>query len=84
MKTCPICGAIAFDDAETCFGCLHAFAATEGEADQQARAQVAGAPFGRHGRTLGPDSVSFVLSLVPTSQPGGGFSWACTVEPARM
>ena len=25
MKTCPICGARAFDDAETCFGCLHRF-----------------------------------------------------------
>lgn len=25
MKTCPVCGAHAFDDAETCFGCLHRF-----------------------------------------------------------
>lgn len=25
MKTCPVCGARAFDDAETCFGCLHRF-----------------------------------------------------------
>ena len=22
MKTCPTCGARAFDDAEVCFGCL--------------------------------------------------------------
>ena len=27
MKTCPICGARAFDDAGVCFGCLHRFEA---------------------------------------------------------
>ncbi len=26
MKTCPVCGAKAFDDAEVCYGCLHRFA----------------------------------------------------------
>lgn len=26
MKACPVCGAKAFDDARTCFGCLHPFA----------------------------------------------------------
>lgn len=25
MKTCPVCGAHAFDDAAICFGCLHQF-----------------------------------------------------------
>lgn len=25
MKTCPICNAIAFDDATTCYGCLYRF-----------------------------------------------------------
>ena len=25
MKTCPVCGAGAFDDAEVCFGCLHKY-----------------------------------------------------------
>ena len=25
MKMCPICGARAFDDADTCYGCLHRF-----------------------------------------------------------
>ena len=25
MKTCPTCGARAFDDAEVCFGCLHRY-----------------------------------------------------------
>lgn len=35
MKTCPVCAAKAFDDAEVCYGCLHRF--EEGEA----RASVA-------------------------------------------
>lgn len=25
FKTCPICGAVCFDDMEVCFGCLHDF-----------------------------------------------------------
>lgn len=25
MKTCPICHAVAFDDAAVCFGCLYRF-----------------------------------------------------------
>lgn len=32
MKTCPVCGARAFDDAETCFGCLHRFGDSTDEA----------------------------------------------------
>ena len=29
MKTCPICGARAFDDAEVCYGCLHRYEGAE-------------------------------------------------------
>ena len=25
MKSCPVCGAVTFDDAEVCYGCLHRF-----------------------------------------------------------
>ena len=32
MKTCPICQAITFDDATTCFGCLHRY--NSGDADE--------------------------------------------------
>ena len=35
MKTCPICGAGAFDDAQVCYGCLHRF--SEGESGIAAR-----------------------------------------------
>lgn len=38
MKSCPICAAKAFDDAEVCFGCLHRFEAGD------AKSQSAGAP----------------------------------------
>lgn len=29
MKTCPVCQARSFDDAEVCYGCLHRFSETE-------------------------------------------------------
>ena len=29
MKTCPICGAVAFDDQVMCYGCLHAYSEDE-------------------------------------------------------
>lgn len=30
MKTCPVCGAGAFDDADVCFGCLHRYESPAG------------------------------------------------------
>ncbi len=30
MKECPICKAVAFDDAQVCYGCLHRFEPGEG------------------------------------------------------
>ncbi len=30
MKECPVCKAIAFDDAQVCYGCLHRFEPGEG------------------------------------------------------
>lgn len=47
MKTCPVCGARAFDDAAVCYGCLHRFA--EGESNQCA--------FGATEETAQPDSL---------------------------
>ena len=29
MKTCPICHAVAFDDALVCFGCMHRYETTQ-------------------------------------------------------
>lgn len=36
MKECPICKAIAFDDARICYGCLHRFE-EEAPAERNAR-----------------------------------------------
>ena len=44
MKQCPICNSMAFDDATTCFGCLHPFL-PEGQTAEPDRRL----PFGRHG-----------------------------------
>lgn len=30
MKECSVCGAVSFDDAQICYGCLHRFAPGEG------------------------------------------------------
>lgn len=32
MKSCPVCGARTFDDAQTCYGCLHRFEGGETDA----------------------------------------------------
>ena len=46
MKTCPICHAKAFDDAETCYGCLHRFgeSAAVGDAPCAVSGDAAPAP----------------------------------------
>lgn len=35
MKTCPTCGARAFDDAEVCFGCLHRYGEEPGPSERR-------------------------------------------------
>ena len=35
MKSCPICGARAFDDAAVCYGCLHRFADEEAPVEEE-------------------------------------------------
>lgn len=42
MKTCPVCRAGAFDDAEVCYGCLHRF--SQGDAQAFVAPSVASAP----------------------------------------
>lgn len=46
MKQCPVCKEMSFDDAETCFGCLHRFSDEEGTLAAQGRKGVgpAGSP----------------------------------------
>lgn len=42
MKDCPICGAMAFDDARLCYGCLHDF--TQDDGGKAVRADAVGRP----------------------------------------
>lgn len=72
MKTCPICSAIAFDDQEICFGCLHSFKKDE------LSAEVVGIAPNTHVTT---DAASFLLSFVPHVEASGSINWTCTVEP---
>lgn len=44
MKTCPICGARAFDDAEVCFGCLYRYGEEPAEPRPKVAAPVAMPP----------------------------------------
>ena len=68
MKTCPICHAVAFDDAETCYGCLHRFA--EDEVPYRA--------------TEGNESTlpAFSIRFTPEAGKSGGVVWNCAVEMA--
>ncbi len=68
MKTCPVCQAVAFDDAVTCFGCLHTFANDE-------EALVVSSE-------VAPSEVppSFLIQIKPERERSGLTSWSCTVD----
>lgn len=81
MKTCPICGAIAFDDAETCFGCLHNYAAGSGPASGPK--QVAGEGGDEPVALVGGDDMpTFVIRVIPSPMLKRA-DWTCTVERCR-
>lgn len=69
MKECPVCHALAFDDAARCFGCLHVFGKKEGEP----RHAVPQESVREH------ESARFLLSLIPTESEEG-LRWKCSVE----
>lgn len=72
MKRCPICQSVAFDDAATCYGCLHEFNPADGDrpdAKSFSRAAVpAEAP------------PAFVIKIKPERDGSGQVSWTCTVD----
>ena len=69
MKACPVCNSLAFDDAKTCFGCLHPF----GDEDV---AEVVQENKNRAGENL----TRFVVSFTPMVEDGQTV-WNCSVEP---
>lgn len=83
MKTCPVCQAIAFDDAQTCFGCMYQFdeknrgedlRSWNGEAcDRQNESSVSESG----GWAVPP---AFVVRVVPVLEDAGCVSWTCSVD----
>lgn len=71
MKTCPICNAVTFDDADICFGCLHRYSDDVPEslsiATDEDPAPVA--------------SFTIKLDAFPDTE---GYSWRCSVSPSTM
>ena len=72
MKQCPICQSVAFDDAATCYGCLHEFDLVDGD-------HPAAEGFGH---TTMPVEVppAFVIKIKPERNGSGQVSWTCTVD----
>ena len=69
MKQCPICHSWAFDDAQTCFGCLHEFAKGEGSAVKPAGTSTDGA--------IPP---AFLIKIRPERERSGLVTWTCAVD----
>ena len=71
MKTCPICRAVAFDDAAVCFGCLHEFTPDD----------EVGAGDGSSGEAVASDAPpAFLIQIKPERERSGRTSWTCTVD----
>ena len=77
MKKCPICGAIAFDDARTCYGCLHGFGSGDGRLD------ALGTAGGHDDAPVALDAdggaPAFLVKFVPVEE-AGRMTWSCEVR----
>lgn len=73
MKTCPVCRAVAFDDAEVCFGCMHRF--EEGTAEPNPEPE----PEPVASESAPP---AFTIRFIPEAEPEGALKWNCVVEVA--
>ena len=92
MKTCPICHAVAFDDASLCFGCMYRFEddasgedmPEDGKPDSEPAAigpsDACTAPAERIVQANPP---AFVIKMVPVMQESGAVSWTCNVGLAE-
>ena len=65
MKQCPICQSWAFDDSETCYGCLHRFTAKDAEITMAAQPE---------------EPPGFVITIKPEHNGSGVMSWKCSVD----
>lgn len=72
MKQCPICQSLAFDDATTCFGCLHEFGPDDQVQPSEGLQNEAPLPF-----EVPP---AFVIQIKPERERSGHTTWTCKVE----
>ena len=75
MKTCPTCGARAFDDAEVCFGCLHRYG-EEPVRPNVAMPTMLSSPGTGHCPTLRPKAAP----AEPKAPPRDGAGWTVRFE----
>ena len=75
MKTCPVCGARAFDDALTCYGCLHTFEDEPASSFQENTCPAQGGAV--ESTTAQPE---FLIRFTPLLENSGAVSWNCSVE----
>ena len=82
MKTCPICHAVAFDDAAVCYGCLHRFTDSDEAADVPVEQAAQDAPERIAELPMKPatELPTFRILFTPKQEPQGALSWTCTVE----
>ena len=73
MKQCPICKSLAFDDATTCYGCLHEFSEEDAFAPGPLPESAAQPAYDD-----GPPS--FLIRIRPQREGSGLVSWTCTVD----
>lgn len=83
MKTCPICQAVAFDDAQTCFGCMHRFVDDVQDVGPEAleteTRNYSFAPDGGKGAGYAVPP-AFTVMVAPELDMVGGVSWTCSVN----
>ena len=72
MKQCPICKSMAFDDAVTCFGCLHEFKPEDETAIAESVSAASGATEGA--------PPAFLIQIKPERELSGQTSWTCKVD----
>jgi hypothetical protein len=79
MKTCPVCKAVAFDDALVCFGCMHRYDSQETDGSPQESAGHREAATGASRDEEFEFPPAFYIKLVPTRRDPDGVSWRCSV-----
>lgn len=87
MKVCPRCGAVAFDDAKVCYGCLYDFSTARRRVDDTCQhANISNGNSFKH-IPLYSDHVSedqdppeFCIRFTPRRNACGGWKWDCSVQ----